>query len=172
MDRTVLINGVSKTYAMTGWRIGWAAAPLDCAKVVGNIQSQVTSNPNSIAQYATLAALKGTGEEVRAMGAEFEKRRNRIAELVNAVPGLSARLPEGAFYLFVNIQDLLGKRYDGAVVEDSMQMANLLLDKMGVALVPGIAFGMEGYLRLSYALSMEAIEQGVALLAEFAAHME
>ncbi|MDD3243510.1 MAG: pyridoxal phosphate-dependent aminotransferase [Eubacteriales bacterium] len=166
--RTIVINGASKTYAMTGWRIGWAAAPKDCAKVMANIQSQATSNPNSVAQYAVAAALTGPDDEIREMAAEFEKRRNRMVELLNQSEDITARKPEGAFYVFANIKKLMGKTIDGEIITDSMAFAHLLLEKEGVAVVPGVAFGAEGYIRLSYALGMPCIEKGVSRLMDFA----
>jgi aspartate aminotransferase len=171
-ERTIVINGVSKTYAMTGWRIGYAAAPTDCAQVMGNIQSQATSNPNSIAQYASIAALRGPTDVVDGMVAEFNRRRLRIHELVNKVPGMSALLPKGAFYLFVNIKPLLGRKFKGLELKDSMDFATALLEEMKVAIVPGSAFCAEGYERLSYALSMENLEKGVARIGEFVKMLE
>ena len=171
-QRTILINGVSKTYAMTGWRIGYAAASAEVAQVMGNIQSQATSNPNSIAQYSSIAALRGPRDIVDSMVAEFDRRRVRITALVNQIGGMSALLPKGAFYLFVNIQGLLGKSYEDKAINDSMDYATVLLDICKVAVVPGSAFGAEGYVRLSYALSMENIEQGICRIAEFAAALK
>ena len=167
-QRTILINGVSKTYAMTGWRIGYSAAAPEVAQVMANIQSQATSNPNSIAQYACVAALNGPREVVDAMVKEFDRRRVRIHALVNHIDGMSAILPKGAFYLFVNIKALLGKSHNGVVINDSMQFASTLLEDQKVAVVPGSAFDAEGYVRLSYALSMENLEKGVARMADFA----
>jgi aspartate aminotransferase len=166
-ERTITINGVSKTYAMTGWRIGYAAASTEVAAVMGNIQSQATSNPNSIAQYASVAALRGPKEVVDGMVAEFDRRRRRIHELVNKIEGLSAILPKGAFYLFVNIKPVLGRSLKGVKIEDSMAFASALLEEKKVAIVPGSAFCAEGYERLSYALSMENLEKGVARISEF-----
>jgi aspartate aminotransferase len=168
-ERTIVINGVSKTYAMTGWRIGYSAAAPQVAEVMANIQSQATSNPNSIAQYAAAAALRGPRDVVDAMAAEFDRRRLRITGLVNAVPGMSAITPKGAFYLFVNVSALLGKSLDGRVIADTMSFASALLEREKVAVVPGSAFGAEGFIRLSYALSMENLERGVGRMAEFAA---
>ncbi len=168
-ERTILINGVSKTYAMTGWRIGYAAAPTEVAQVMANVQSQATSNPNSIAQFAATAALNGPQAVVDEMVAEFDRRRLRIHGLVNAIDGMSAPLPRGAFYLFVNIQGLIGKSFGGFVIRDSMDYATQLLENQKVAVVPGSAFDAEGYVRLSYALDMDSLEKGVARMAEFAA---
>ena len=171
-ERTIVINGVSKTYAMTGWRIGWAAAPTAAATVMANIQSQATSNPNSIAQYATIAALKGPNDVVDSMVAEFDRRRKRIHELVNQVEGLSAIMPRGAFYLFMNVSKVLGKKLRGAEIKDSMDFATALLEEKKVAVVPGSAFFAEGYERLSYALSMDNLEEGVRRIAEFVQMLE
>ncbi len=171
-ERTIVINGVSKTYAMTGWRIGWAAAPTEAAAVMANIQSQATSNPNSIAQYATIAALKGPHDVVDGMVAEFDRRRKRIHELVNQIDGLSAIMPRGAFYLFMNVNQILGKKLRGVVIKDSMDFATALLEEKKVAVVPGSAFFAEGYERLSYALSMENLEEGVRRISEFVGMLE
>lgn len=170
-SRTIVVNGASKTYAMTGWRIGWAAAPKDCAKVMGNIQSQATSCPNSVAQYAVTVALNSPDEEIRKMTGEFEKRRNRMVEMINQAENISTRKPEGAFYVLVNIKKLLGGSIHGVTITDSMGFANLLLEYEGVAVVPGSAFNAEGYVRLSYALSMPNIEKGVNRLVEFASQV-
>jgi aspartate aminotransferase len=171
-ERTIVVNGVSKTYAMTGWRIGYAAAPTEVAQVMANIQSQATSNPNSIAQYASIAALRGPRDVVDAMVAEFDRRRRRIHALVGEIPGMSALLPKGAFYLFVNVKPLLGKKLRGKLLNDSMDFASALLEEKQVAVVPGSAFYAEGYERLSYALSMENLEKGIQRMAEFAAMLE
>lgn len=166
-ERTITVNGVSKTYAMTGWRIGYAAAATEVAAVMGNIQSQATSNPNSIAQYASVAALRGPRDVVEMMVAEFDRRRKRIHEMINQIGGLSAPMPRGAFYLFVNIKPLLGRKLKGMPVKDSMDFAAMLLEEKKVAIVPGSAFCAEGYERLSYALSMEDLEKGVRRIGEF-----
>lgn len=167
-ERTIVINGVSKTFAMTGWRIGYAAAAAEVAQVMANIQSQATSNPNSIAQFASIAALRGPRDVSDAMVAEFDLRRRRVHAMVNDIPGMSALLPRGAFYLFVNVKALMGKQFNGAVLQDSMAFATALLEEEKVAVVPGSAFDAEGYLRLSYALSMESLEKGVNRMAAFA----
>jgi aspartate aminotransferase len=171
-QRTITVNGVSKTYAMTGWRIGYAAADTAVAEVMGNIQSQATSNPNSIAQYAAAVALRGPKDEVDAMVAEFDRRRKRIHALINGIGGLSALMPRGAFYLFVNIKPLLGKKCKGLAVNNSMEFAAALLEEKKVAVVPGSAFCAEGYERLSYALSMENLEKGAQRIREFCEMLE
>lgn len=171
-ERTIVINGVSKTYSMTGWRIGYAAAAAEVAQVMGNIQSQATSNPNSIAQFASIAALKGPKDVVDGMVAEFDRRRKRIHFLINEIVGMSAIMPKGAFYLFVNISGLLGKKFKGETIADSMVFATRLLEEKKVAVVPGSAFFAEGFMRLSYALSMENLEKGVVRIGEFAKMLE
>ncbi|MGI6604439.1 MAG: pyridoxal phosphate-dependent aminotransferase [Firmicutes bacterium] len=158
---TVLINGVSKTYAMTGWRIGYAAAPRELAQAMANIQSHATSNPNSIAQQAAIAALNGPQEPAQQMLAEFAKRRARMVEGINAIPGLSCRKPEGAFYVFADTSDLYGQTIRGQKITDSISLAEFLLTEAHVALVPGVAFGDDRFVRFSYATSMENIDKGL-----------
>jgi len=158
--RTILVNTVSKTYAMTGWRIGYAAGPTDIITAMGNIQSQVTSNPTSIAQKAAVAALIGPQESARAMRAEFERRRGYLVGRLNAIPGLTCTKPDGAFYLFPNVSGFYGRRADGPPIRNSAEMAAYLLHKAHVVLVPGIEFGNDGHLRLSYTVSMDALTKG------------
>lgn len=154
-QRTFLVNGVSKTYAMTGWRIGWAIAPtLELAKAMGDLQSQETSNPCSISQYAALAALLGPQECVAEMRGEFARRREFVASRLASIPDVSWAPMEGAFYAFVNISRHLGKHYDGVLIENSSRWCLALLAQKGVATVMGSAFGAEGYVRLSFATSM------------------
>lgn len=166
-ERTIVINGMSKAYAMTGWRIGYTASPLNAAKAMTNFQSHSTSCPNSIAQYAALTALSGPDDQLKSMVAEFDRRRRRIVELINEIPGLSCKPPKGAFYVMMNISGLFGKRYNGAPIVDSMSFTQLLLDNSHVAVVPGAGFGADAYVRLSYATSMENIEKGLARIKEF-----
>ena len=166
-ERTIVINGMSKAYAMTGWRIGYTASPLNAAKAMTNFQSHSTSCPNSIAQYAALTALSGPDDQLKSMVAEFDRRRRRIVELINEIPGLSCKPPKGAFYVMMNIGGVFGKRYNGAPIVDSMSFTQLLLDNSHVALVPGAGFGADAYVRLSYATSMENIEKGLARIKEF-----
>ncbi len=157
-ERTIVINGVSKTYAMTGWRIGWAIAPnLEVAKAMGDLQSQETSNPCSVSQYAALAALTGPQDCVEAMRREFEKRRDYVTQRIAKLPGVTAAPMQGAFYAFINISQYLGKRYGDVLVENSSQWCLELLAQKGVATVMGSAFGAEGYARLSFATSMETL---------------
>lgn len=166
-ERTILIDGVSKAYAMTGWRIGYAAAPLPIAQAMADLQSHSTSNPTSIAQKAAVAALTGTQEPVEKMRQEFEVRRNLMLQGLQALPGITCTRPGGAFYLFPNISGLLGKKFKGQPLNSSTDIAAALLQHFHVAVVPGIAFGNDNYLRLSYATSREQIETGLKRLAEF-----
>lgn len=166
-DLAVIVNGMSKAYAMTGWRIGYTASHVDIAKAMGSMQSHATSNPNSIAQKASVAGLNGSMEPVHAMVAEFAKRRVFMVERVNQIEGLSCRTPQGAFYVMANVKSLIGKTIGGEVIQDDLQLAALLLDKAHVATVPGTAFGAAGYLRLSYATSMEKIKEGLDRIDKF-----
>ena len=161
-DRIIIVDGVSKTYAMTGWRIGWALAPRHVAKAVEKIQGQSTTNPAAIAQYAAVAALRGDKGPVAEMVASFAGRRRVIVDGLNAIDGISCREPEGAFYAFPNVSGLVGRSSDGKVLEDDMAIGTWLLEKAGCALVPGTAFGAPGFVRMSYATSMANIEKGLA----------
>ena len=165
--RTVVINGVSKSYAMTGWRIGFAAAPLEIAKLMSSLQSHMASNPNSIAQKATLAALTGSQDCVEEMRKEFKKRCDYIYEREEAIPNISALKPEGAFYLFIDVSGLYGKKYEGTEIHSAADLAALLIEKKFVAVVPCADFGMEDYIRISYAASMETIKKGMDRIEEF-----
>jgi len=160
-DRTIVINGVSKSYAMTGWRIGYTAAPLAVSKLMASLQSHMASNPNSIAQAATVAALNGPQDCVAEMLVEFKKRRDYIFEREEAIPMLSALKPQGAFYLFVDVSGTYGKSYEGVQINSAADFATVLLDKKYVAVVPCADFGMPDYIRLSYATSMEIIKEGM-----------
>ncbi|MGH7370110.1 MAG: pyridoxal phosphate-dependent aminotransferase, partial [Candidatus Methylomirabilaceae bacterium] len=164
--RTILVNTVSKAYAMTGWRIGYAAGPIDIIKAMGNIQSQVTSNPTSIAQKAAIAALLGPQEPVRAMRDEFDTRRRYLVGRLNAIPGVQCANPEGAFYLFPNVSGFYGRRADGRSIRNSSEMAAYLLQKAHVAVVPGVEFGSDAHLRLSYAAPMDALVKGADRLGQ------
>ncbi|NLY54548.1 MAG: pyridoxal phosphate-dependent aminotransferase [Firmicutes bacterium] len=166
-DMTIVVNGMSKAFAMTGWRIGYAAAHVDIAKAMSSLQSHATSNPNSIAQKASVAGLTGSMEPVQAMVAEFSKRRDYMVERVNQIAGLSCRKPQGAFYVMANVKELIGRTIGGEVIKDDLQLAALLLDKAHVAVVPGAAFGAAGYMRLSYATSMEKIKEGLDRIDKF-----
>ncbi|MDX1965366.1 MAG: pyridoxal phosphate-dependent aminotransferase [Pirellulales bacterium] len=159
-ERTIVVNGVSKAYAMTGWRIGWTLAPVNISKAMADLQSQETSNPCSISQYAALAAITGPQACVGEMLAEFAKRRDYVRERINQIPGLSCPEMGGAFYAFMNISKFLNKTYAGARVENSAQWCLTLLEQQGVATVMGSAFGAEGYARMSFATSLDVIRQG------------
>ena len=163
--QTVIINGVSKAYAMTGWRIGYAAGPKDLLTAMANIQSQSTSNPCSISQKAAVAALRVGNPFTEKMVAEFDRRRKVMVERLNAIPGVSCRLPGGAFYAFPNIRGVLGRRGPTGVVDSPTAFANYLLKDAHVAVVPGEPFGSAEHIRLSYATSMEAIIKGLDRLA-------
>jgi len=165
-SRVILINGVSKTYAMTGWRIGYAAGPKEVIAGMNKLQGQCTSNANSIAQKASVEALVGNQESIKYMRNEFDKRRKYIVKELNSINGFSCDLPKGAFYVFPNIKKLLnaGIVFNDMVIKDSLQLANYILNKVEVAVVPGSAFESEGYLRLSYATSMQDIEEGMKRL--------
>lgn len=165
-SRVILINGVSKTYAMTGWRIGYAAGPKEVIAGMNKLQGQCTSNANSIAQKASVEALVGNQESIKYMRNEFDKRRKYIVKELNSINGFSCDLPKGAFYVFPNIKKLLnaGIVFNDMVIKDSLQLADYILNKVEVAVVPGSAFESEGYLRLSYATSMQDIEEGMKRL--------
>jgi len=161
-DWVIVSNAVSKTYSMTGWRVGWIAAPKWIVKACGKIQSQMTSNAASVSQKAALAALTGEQAIVDARRGEFEKRRNFMHNALNEIPGVSAALPEGAFYIFPSVEGVLGRTIDGKTLSSSMAVVEFLLEKHFVATVPGEAFGAPGYLRLSYAASIENLEKAVS----------
>ncbi len=164
---TILINGMSKAFAMTGWRIGYAAAPEYVIKAMSSFQSHATSNPNSIAQYASVVALRHEKEFMEAMRGEFEERRNLIVKLINSIDGISCDTPHGAFYIMVDISKLKGKKINGKEIDGSMAFAEALLEEDNVAVVPGIAFGCDDYVRLSYATSKENIKKGLEGIASF-----
>lgn len=171
-ERTIVIDGVSKTYAMTGWRIGYAAAPRAIATAMTDLQSHSTSNPTSIAQKAALAALTGSQEPVAAMRNEFARRRDRILTGLRELPGVECNQPGGAFYVFPFIGKLLGRRFRDRVLNNSTDVAAVLLQEYQVAVVPGVAFGTDPFLRLSYATSMEQIEAGLERLAAFVRELQ
>lgn len=166
-DRTIIINGVSKSYAMTGWRIGYTASNPKIAKLIGSLQSHMTSNPNSIAQKATLAAIEGPQDCVKEMCVEFKKRRDYIFEREEKIPFITALKPEGAFYLFIDVSGLYGKKYEGVEINSAADMADLLIEKKLVAVVPCADFGMPDHIRLSYATSLEMIKKGMDRIEEF-----
>ena len=171
-ERSIVVDGASKTYAMTGWRIGFAAAPLPIAQAMISIQSHSTSNPNSIAQKAVLAALRGSQESVEKMRLEFDRRRLMMLEGLRAIPGIKCHRPGGAFYLFPDVGELLGKRFRGRILSSSLKIAEVLLEEFRVAVVPGEAFGAPGYLRLSYATSRDQIEKGLKALSLFVEQLD
>ncbi len=166
-DLTVLVNGLSKTYAMTGWRIGYTASIRELANVMGAYQSHATSNANSIAQYAGIEALRGPQDALHNMRQAFDTRRKLLCGLINGIEGLSCTVPVGAFYVMMSIKDIIGKRCDGIPIKGSLDFSELLLEKTLTAVVPGEAFGADEYVRLSYAVSEQIIEKGLGRIAEF-----
>ncbi|MGZ6223681.1 MAG: pyridoxal phosphate-dependent aminotransferase [Syntrophales bacterium] len=160
-NRTIVVNGVSKAYSMTGWRIGYAAGPEEIIKAMTKLQSQNTSNPTSISQRAAVEALNGNQDSVEVMVAEFRRRRNTIVEMLNAIPGVTCTLPHGAFYVFPDVSSLFGRSSDGHVISNSSNFAAYLLERANVAVIPGVDFGHDNHIRLSYATSMKNIEEGL-----------
>ncbi|MDR2665894.1 MAG: pyridoxal phosphate-dependent aminotransferase [Endomicrobium sp.] len=160
-ELTILVNGVSKAYSMTGWRIGYAAGPKNIISAMAKLQSQSTSNASSISIKASVEALNGTQDYVEYMRQEFEKRRNYIVERLNKIKGITCRKPEGAFYVFPNIKSLFGKAFKEKLINTDIEFADYLLDMAKIAVVPGSVFGLEGYIRLSYATSIENIKGGI-----------
>jgi aspartate aminotransferase len=160
-DRTILINGASKAYSMTGWRIGFAAGPIEVIRAMNGIQSHSTSNASSIAQYAAVEAFHGPQGAVDTMREAFQQRRDVIVSLLSEIPGIQCSVPAGAFYVFPNVQEVLGGSFGGKTIVSSLDLATHLLESAYVATVPGEAFGAPGYLRLSYACSMQSIREGV-----------
>ncbi|WP_394822844.1 pyridoxal phosphate-dependent aminotransferase [Pendulispora albinea] len=163
-SRLIIIDGVSKSYAMTGWRIGWSIAPRPIAKACDVVQGQSTTNPSAVAQHAAVAALTGPQAEVEAMRAVFQSRRDTMISALNAIPGVRCRKPEGAFYAFPDCSGLYGLPWKGKPITNDEELAFFLLDKAHVAAVPGGAFGAPGYLRFSYATSEERIRQGISAM--------
>jgi aspartate aminotransferase len=164
--RTIIVHGVAKTYAMTGWRIGYTAGPEEIISAMNNIQSQSTSNPTSIAQKASVEALAGPQDEVGKMVSAFAQRRNYIVDRLNKMPGVSCYKPAGAFYVFPNFSSYYGKSYQGKKIENSTHLADFFLDVARVAVVPGVEFGADPFERLSYATSMEDIREGMNRIEE------
>lgn len=158
---TIIVNGMAKAYAMTGWRIGFTASNANVAKAMSNIQSHATSNPNSIAQMASVEALNGDQSSVAAMHKEYAKRRDYMVERINSIDGISCKKPNGAFYIFMNVKELLGKELYGKKFNRACELCDDMLERALVALVPSEGFGIEGYVRLSYATSMETIKEGL-----------
>jgi aspartate aminotransferase len=158
---TILVNGVSKTYSMTGWRIGFAAGDKKVIDAMSNLQGQSTSNPTSVSQKAAVGALGGPQDEVERMRCEFEKRKNYIVDRLNEIPGLRCFNPQGAFYVFPNVSKLFGKKHAGLEIRNSVEFTQFLLEEAKVAVVPGVEFGADDYVRISYATSMEEIKKGI-----------
>ena len=160
-ESTIIINGVAKTYAMTGWRVGWMIGPKDVIKAATNLQSHLTSNVSNVSQRAAIAALTGDLSAVHKMGEAFDRRRKLIVGLLNDIPGFQCPMPTGAFYVYPSVKGALGKTIRGKVAKTSAELATIILDEVEVAAVPGEAFGPSGYLRFSYALGDEDIVEGI-----------
>ena len=158
---TIIINGMAKTYAMTGWRIGYAVAEAPIIKAMSNIQSHATSNPNSIAQRASVEAINGDQSIIDVMKQEYVKRRDYMVERINSIDGLSCRVPHGAFYIFMNVKEVLNKEHYGKMIRTASDLCEDILERALVAMVPSEGFGIDGYVRLSYATSMEVIQTGL-----------
>jgi aspartate aminotransferase len=164
IDKTILVNGVAKSYAMTGWRLGWMTGPADAMKAAANLQSHLTSNVNNIAQKAALAALTGPQEEVQSMLAAFDRRRKLAVSELGKIENWLAPMPQGAFYVYSDVRGLLGKTWNGKQINTSLELCDFILEQVEVALVPGEAFGPSGYVRMSYALGDEPILEGIQRL--------
>ncbi len=167
---TITVNGMAKAYAMTGWRIGFTASNTDVAKAMSNIQSHATSNPNSIAQAASVEALLGDQSSVSAMREEYITRRDYMVDRINSIDGISCRKPNGAFYIFMNVRELLGVEHYGKVFNSASELCDDILERALVALVPSEGFGIDGYVRLSYATSMETIKEGLDRIEKYIKH--
>jgi aspartate aminotransferase len=165
-DRTIVLNGVAKTYAMTGWRVGWMIGPKDVIKAAANLQSHQTSNVNNIAQRAAIAALTGDLSAVEEMRTAFDRRRRTMVSMLNEIPGVVCPEPTGAFYAFPSVKGVLGRQIAGRTPRTSAELAELILEEAEVAVVPGEAFGAPGYLRLSYALGDDDLAEGVGRIAK------
>ena len=163
-EQTILVNGVAKSYAMTGWRLGWMVGPVDVIKAAGNLQSHLSSNVSNISQRAAIEALTGQQDDVEVMRQSFERRRNLIVAELNKIDGVNCPTPEGAFYVYPDVTGLLGREWGGVTPTKSLELADLILDQAEVAVVPGEAFGPSGYLRLSYALGDGPLLEGVQRL--------
>jgi len=160
-ELTIIVNGMAKAYAMTGWRIGFTLSNVKLAKAMSNMQSHATSNPNSIAQAASVEALNGDQSSVEKMRLEYEKRKEYMVKRINSIEGISCKDPDGAFYIFMNVRELLGKEHYGKMINTASELCDDILDRALVALVPSEGFGIDGYARLSYATSMETITTGL-----------
>ena len=166
-ERTIVINGLSKTYAMTGWRVGYTASSAKLAKIMSSVQSHMTSNVCSISQYAALEALTGPQDSINMMKNAFEERRNFMMKKLEEIDEVSLIKPQGAFYIMVNITYFIGKSINGVKINNSIEFAKMLLEEEKVAVIPGAAFGLENFIRLSYATSMEVIEEGLDRIKSF-----
>ncbi len=160
-NNTIVINGMSKAFAMTGWRIGYTGANKEITKIMSNVQSHTTSNPCSISQYASVVGLKGSKEPIEAMKKEFVRRRDYMVDKINSIDNISCLKPQGAFYIMVNIEKLIGKTINGFEIKDSLTLAEYLLNEAKIAVIPGAGFGVDNYIRLSYATSLENIKEGL-----------
>ncbi|WP_271394547.1 pyridoxal phosphate-dependent aminotransferase [Neomicrococcus lactis] len=168
-DRVVILNGIAKTYAMTGWRVGWMAGPLDVIKAATNLQSHTTSNVSNVSQMAALAAVAGPLDAVDEMKVSFDRRRRAMVEALNSIDGIECPTPKGAFYAYADVRGLLGRTIAGTTPQTSAELASLILDEAEVAVVPGEAFGPSGYIRLSYALGDADLKEGMDRLKRFLA---
>ena len=168
-DRCVVVNGVAKTYAMTGWRVGWMAGPADVIGAAANLQSHMTSNVANVSQRAALAAVTGDLAAVHEMRSVYDRRRRRMLDLLGQIPGVSCPEPEGAFYAFPSFKGVLGREIAGRTPQTTLELAEVILDEARVAIVPGEAFGTPGYVRLSYALGDDDLEEGIARIAKLLA---
>ena len=166
-QRTIVVNGVSKAFAMTGWRIGYTLCDPVIAKVMTSFQSNATSNPCSISQYASIAAFKGGEKEMEEMVSTFRCRRDLLCSLINDIPGMKCAVPDGAFYALISIKNFIGKSYDGQTITDALSFAEVLLKEKMVAVVPGTPFAAENYIRLAYTCSEDTIKKGISRIAEF-----
>jgi aspartate/methionine/tyrosine aminotransferase len=160
-DQCIILNGVAKTYAMTGWRVGWMIGPKDVIKAATNLQSHLTSNVSNVSQRAAIAAVSGDLKAVHEMGVAFDRRRKLIVKMLNEIPGIECPTPTGAFYVYPSVKGVLGKEIRGKRPQTSAELATLILEEVEVAAVPGEAFGPSGYLRFSYATSDEDIVEGI-----------
>jgi aspartate/methionine/tyrosine aminotransferase len=161
-ERCVVVNGVAKTYAMTGWRVGWILGPTDVVKAATNLQSHATSNVANVSQAAAIAALTGDLSAVATMREAFDRRRHTIVSMLREIPGVACPEPQGAFYVYPSVKGLLGRPIAGRTAESSVELAEIILEEAEVAVVPGEAFGTPGYLRMSYALGDDDLVEGVS----------